>query len=478
MLRTTDKGYWIAHSVFKKSYSFDDRCSLLSSAFPTKDRAIEFYELFAKVGNGSQNIQGLDVIIKTVEEGHPNNEHDQRMVLLRALARILEYLPIINREGIIVQETKKIVVPTGSGLARIEIQSSIIPSRVRNAVKEYVGAFDKYSSKTLGTEDILPEYFPELVERFTKAREQHLPDYEALKWALLSNENAILRIIASDSLALQGIPSAPREVSTDLKKLITKLRNERDKAQRFAESQKERVQTVTTRADQYGRTLTEKDRELLKIRGEYATKEQELATLSEKLRTLEAGKDGKSLEEALFEKELAREELGQAKEQLQIIRTQADEWKDIADHAEADVERLRATTTELWEAIHEQQETILVDPTRRETYAQRFQQSGLDYDIIDAIIVVGFKGPTFIGKSYLPIRHVKTNTFGKLQRPEQVPLVGTMLEHLVRCNAVTLWKKDEAVSVNPHVRDIEPPALKEYIAEILQEVKHRRSGTN
>ena len=139
------------------------------------------------------------------------------MVLLRALARILEYLPIINREGIIVQEPQKIVVPTGSGLARIEIQSSIIPSRVRNAVKEYVGAFDKYSSKTLGTEDILPEYFPELVERFTKAREQHLPDYEALKWALLSNENAILRIIASDSLALQGIPSAPREVSTDLK---------------------------------------------------------------------------------------------------------------------------------------------------------------------------------------------------------------------------------------------------------------------
>lgn len=168
------------------------------------------------------------------------------------------------------------------------------------------------------------------------------------------------------------------------------------------------------------------------------------------------------------------------RERIELIG-RADEWKELFDTAVDDESRYKRIIRELMVSLRIDDETVedsSVSSVRRSKYFDRFTASGFDYDVVDALVMGGFKRARFRDKSYLPRVYLRRNSSPRISTVQQILDLDSVVDSLIKCRAVLVYKQGETVSLNVRTNDIAVPVIGEYLAEIFEECDNLRSGVS
>ncbi len=454
MIRT-NKEYWYAHNAFRTRYDHQQCVDLFSHAVASIDDAVRLCEKLRELKFEQQ----MTAMEQELTSSHGSPE-DRKLKFVNSIVSLIRWFPVITETGQ--------AQDSSNSIATSLFGASWDMKKVHIAVRAYVPTLDEYAKKTLGDFSPKVENFHELYDMTLEEKKVGGPRYHALVWAFASHNIVLYQAIAiavlmghrdfSDSIALLTRYNA---------RTIQKMQRSIEKESRF----REESQQI---AEQLKNSLRLKSEELTAFQKVCDKKEEQIIRLNEQLEKISAGiTPSKELSGRVEELEL---ELELSRDELRISRHGEQSWKALAEEEERDVERLRSTIKELWDVVHCEEQPGEELPSRRERYESRFQQIGLDYTIVDAIITAGLKCGKFVGESYIPVRHVKTNVFCRLKAPEQVGFVNSTLQELVRNNVLCTKKNDTALSINPHTKEITIPALREYVVECLDDARKRRTG--
>ncbi len=171
-----------------------------------------------------------------------------------------------------------------------------------------------------------------------------------------------------------------------------------------------------------------------------------------------------------------RRKVTELSEQLSERKKSEEVSLRLAESYLKDAERNREVVKKILEVFQEDYDIPEI-PGMKERFEQRFAEVNLDYELISALVMGGFKRAKFRGESYTRRRHIYRNTLGKLSDKSKILQLGSLIENFIKQNVILSWPKQEnPLSINVNTKEIECAPLREYIFEVLASEKDLRSN--
>ncbi len=259
-------------------------------------------------------------------------------------------------------------------------------------------------------------------------------------------------------LLIQAFSSELYQVEAERERLaqqvaeVQKQRAEKSSALETAESERNRLRLDYERLERQYRTVEATTKELqAKIKELGSRPQGGNEELTEIVRALEAERDSYRR---------------QAEENITLSESYlADMGRQREAHSLAE-RKLQARIQGLTRLLDKHQGNG-IDP-HEETMEEKFVKAGLDYDLINAIVVGGSQNLTRVAGTPLTVINWRRNTLGKLGDKSKIDKFETAVDMLVG-QGVLMQIDRGALSVSSNPEGVADPVLKVYLADVLKD---------
>ena len=459
------------HAIVMSQYTYESFKALVQSAFPNSQNVVAFSKKIAVHTD------------RTIDETVLERWDEKGEWVVDSLVNSLRNLTIAPRTYMEIQgRMAKMNSENEYGFGMPPSTSGF------NAiVKEYVSSIDNACVDVKDT--ISKMSYSDLyahVQKIVNASD-HSAYAEKLRWVLVTNPNGCFNILGLLMLGIPHVKGPTEELVKDTFEFAEGFETTIQKAERALAREKSARKNLEESVESLQRQNVLLSEEMGNIRKAYDSGAKRIEELEKRLEHANSS-DAEMLK---IEIELIQGDWKDVNHRLSDTQEYAREWETIAEQKEQDIDRLRRTITVLTDAIRRNAEADVPeqdkDSTRRGTYEQLFRQAGLDYGLVSALVMKGFKGGRIIGESYLNRAIILGNTFTTLDQSVGMDKIEEQAEILMRAGAILVKKQGDVWSLNNHtgekkdadgkdVSEIQIPVLREYLTEVFRDRTKLKAG--
>lgn len=362
----------------------------------------------------------------------------------------------------------KAIIGTDTGSITIEgtISTNDYDIFTRDAIKILDQANQKYIT------EVEQSTYAALRRKLKKIKNETPKEINHWIYALVTSESLAKNMLAVEFTEFK-LAKEPviQFTQTEYSLLIKELATESEAIDEQREQISQQINDLNKKSNTQTRNITNLESEKDRLRKEYEQLQAKYKSLDADKRLIEARlKELESKPTGNLQELSAR--IQALEDERNNYQRQAQENLEIAEAYDAENRRLKARVTGLNRLLSSYQGKDEEDVAKQPTLEERFLDVGLDYELIDAIIVGGSQNLTRVSNVTLTKTNWRKNTLGKLEDKSKISRFDETTDMLIRKGVILVNPSQRGtISVNTRVNEIEDQLLKEYLSDALNKYK-------